>query len=74
MIINNLVTKYTKSYATQEACIKAVEKKLGEAQKNNSYDLIIIVKDGRHLPIIKWRKPMEYRVRDSVDAGFYTIN
>jgi len=75
MIINNLVTKHTKSFASKANLIKAVEKVLGEATTNNTYDLIIIVnEEGRFQPIIKWRRNFEYRTIDSVSAQFYTVN
>lgn len=73
MIINNLIGKHTKSYKTVEGLIKAVEKKLGPAS-GNQYDLIIVEKENGFRPIIKWRDVFQYRVGDSVNAGFYTIN
>jgi hypothetical protein len=75
MIINNLVPADNKSYLTQRELIRRVEEKLGTSGVHSDYDLIIITTDnGRYVPIIKFRKPFEYRIGDAIHAGFYTIN
>lgn len=71
MIINNLVTKHTKSYKTEANCVAAVEKKLGSA-RDDQYDLFVIFKDGGFRPVVRWRGNFQYRMLESVEAGFCT--
>lgn len=66
--------KHTKSYLSEEAAAKAVEKLLGSAEGAGSeYDLLVIYKEGRYVPVVKWNGKHAHRMLDSAHNGFYTI-
>lgn len=71
LIANNLITKYSKNYASENNAIKATQKAFGA---DADCKVIIINKEGRFFPLIKWSRNEEHRIGESVSQGFYTFN
>ena len=63
---------YSKNYTNEPMAIRQVK----DALKNHEgqYQLIIVKKQKRFVPVIKWRKEFDFNIMTSVYKNFFTIN